>query len=48
VQRFGRFALIVFEVALLSALILAARCANYQDILSLGMFTSSMRIVYAA
>ena len=31
-RRVGRFALIVFEVALLSALILAARCANYQDI----------------
>jgi len=36
VQRFGRFALIVFEVALLSALILATRCANYQDIFVAG------------
>jgi hypothetical protein len=35
-RRFGRFALIVFEVALLSALILAARCANYQDIFVAG------------
>ena len=35
-QRFGRFALIVFEVALLSALILATRCANYQDIFVAG------------
>jgi hypothetical protein len=32
VQCFGRFALIVFEVATLSALILATRCANYQDV----------------
>jgi hypothetical protein len=36
VQRFGRFALIVFEVALLGALILATRCANYQDIFVAG------------
>ncbi len=35
-QRFGRFALIVFEVALLSALILAARCANFQDVFVAG------------
>src|SRR6266436_6160338 len=35
-RHFGRFALIVFEVALLSALILAARCANYQDIFVAG------------
>ena len=31
-QRFGCFALIVFEIALLSAVILATRCANYQDV----------------
>jgi len=36
VQRFGRFALIVFEIALLTALILAARCANYQDVFVTG------------
>jgi hypothetical protein len=36
VQRFGRFALIVFEIALLSAVILAARCANYQDVFVAG------------
>jgi hypothetical protein len=36
VQRFGRFALIVFEIALLTALILAARCANYQDVFVAG------------
>ena len=35
-QRFGRFALIVFELALLTALILAARCANYQDVFVAG------------
>ena len=35
-QRFGRFALIVFEIALLSALILAARSANYQDVFVAG------------
>src|SRR5882762_1648302 len=35
-RRVGRFALIVFEVALLSALILAARCANYQDVFVAG------------
>ena len=35
-QRFGRFALIVFEIALLSALILATRCANYQDVFVAG------------
>ncbi len=35
-QRFGRFALIVFEIALLSAVILATRCANYQDIFVAG------------
>jgi hypothetical protein len=35
-RRVGSFALIVFEVALLSALILATRCANYQDIFVAG------------
>ena len=35
-QRIGRFALIVFEITLLSALILATRCANYQDVLVAG------------
>jgi hypothetical protein len=32
VRRLGRFALIVLEIAFLSALILATRCANYQDV----------------
>jgi hypothetical protein len=32
----GRFALIVFEITLLSALILATRCANYQDVFVAG------------
>jgi hypothetical protein len=36
VQRIGRFALIVFEIMLLSALILATRCANYQDVFVAG------------
>jgi hypothetical protein len=36
VQRVGRFALILFEVTLLSALILVARCANYQDVFVAG------------
>jgi hypothetical protein len=36
VQRVGRFALIVFEIALLSALILATRCENHQDIFVAG------------
>jgi hypothetical protein len=36
VQRFGRFALIFFEIALLTALILATRCANYQDVFVAG------------
>ena len=31
-RRVGHFALIVFEVALLTALIVVTRCANYQDI----------------
>ena len=35
-QRLGRFALIVFEITLLSALILATRCANYQDVFVAG------------
>jgi hypothetical protein len=36
VQRIGRFALIAFEIAILSALIIATRCANYQDIFVAG------------
>jgi len=36
VQRLERFALIVFEITLLSALILATRCANYQDVFVAG------------
>jgi hypothetical protein len=32
----GRFALIAFEITLLSALILATRCANYQDVFVAG------------
>ena len=35
-QRVGRFALIVFEITFLSALILATRCANYQDVFVAG------------
>ena len=35
-QPFGRLALIIFEIALLSALILATRCANYQDVFVAG------------
>ena len=35
-QRVGRFALIVFEITLLSALILATRCANYQYVFVAG------------
>ena len=35
-QRVGRFALIVFEFAILTALILATRCANYQDVFVAG------------
>ncbi|HTH20358.1 MAG TPA: hypothetical protein VL912_09770, partial [Candidatus Udaeobacter sp.] len=31
-RRVGRFALIVFEIALLTALIAVTRCANYQDV----------------
>ena len=36
VSRFGRFALMFIEIALLSALILATRCANYQDVFVAG------------
>jgi hypothetical protein len=36
VSRFGRFALIFVEIAVLSALILATRCANYQDVFVAG------------
>jgi hypothetical protein len=36
VRRIGRFGLIVFEVALLTALIVVTRCANYQDVLVAG------------
>jgi asparagine N-glycosylation enzyme membrane subunit Stt3 len=36
VQRVGRLALIVFEITLLSALILATRCANYEDVFVAG------------
>src|SRR6266480_6283288 len=36
VPRFGRFVLLFFEIALFSALILATRCANYQDIFVAG------------
>ncbi len=35
-QRVGCFALIVFEVALLTALIVVTRCANYQDVFVAG------------
>src|SRR4029077_15145101 len=36
VRRLGRFALIVLEIAFLSALIFATRCANYQDVFVAG------------
>jgi hypothetical protein len=36
VPRFGRFVLIFAEIALLSALILVTRCANYQDVFVSG------------
>jgi hypothetical protein len=36
VQRIGRFAFIVFEIALLSAFIVATRCANYEDVFVAG------------
>ena len=35
-QRVGRFVLIAFEIAILSALIIATRCANYQDVFVSG------------
>ncbi len=35
-RRVGRFALIVFEIAFLTAVILATRCANYQDVFVAG------------
>ena len=35
-RRIGRLTLIVFEIALLTALILTARCANYQDVFVAG------------
>ena len=34
--RFGRFALVFIELAFLSALVLATRCANYQDVFVAG------------
>src|SRR2546428_9807963 len=36
VQRLARLAFIVIELVILSALILAARCANYQDVFVAG------------
>jgi len=36
VRRVGRYALIVFEIAVLSTLILATRCANYLDVFVAG------------
>jgi hypothetical protein len=36
VRPLGRLALIIFEIALLSVLILTTRCANYQDIFVAG------------
>jgi hypothetical protein len=36
VHRIGRSALIVFEITLLSALIVVTRCANYQDVFVAG------------
>ena len=35
-RRLGRFALIVLEIAFLTALIFATRCANYQDVFVAG------------
>ena len=35
-RRVGRFALIAFEIALLTGLILATRCANYPDVFVAG------------
>jgi hypothetical protein len=36
VLRFGRFALTFFEIAILTALILVTRCANYREVLVAG------------
>jgi hypothetical protein len=36
VRRVGRFALIVFEIAFVTALILSTRCANYRDVFVAG------------
>jgi hypothetical protein len=36
VARLGRFAVIVLEIAFLSALLLATRCANYRDVFVAG------------
>jgi len=36
VRRGGHFALILFELAILTALIVATRCANYQDVFVAG------------
>jgi len=36
VHRIGRFALIVFEIGLLTVLIVTTRCANYQDVFVAG------------
>jgi hypothetical protein len=36
VQRIGRFALVVFEIGLLTLLIVTTRCANYQDVFVAG------------
>ena len=35
-QRIGRFALVVFEIGLLTILIVTTRCANYQDVFVAG------------
>ncbi|MGC1321698.1 MAG: hypothetical protein WA849_05920 [Candidatus Udaeobacter sp.] len=35
-QRIGRFALILFEIGLLTVLIVTTRCANYQDVFVAG------------
>src|SRR5262245_65685272 len=35
-RRVGHLALIVFELAILTALIVATRCANYQDVFVAG------------
>jgi hypothetical protein len=36
VQRIGRFALIIFEIGLLTVLIVTTRCTNYQDVFVAG------------